>query len=121
MSSDVQPLQIFATHRRLSRRGEGPRDISVFAGERLLYASYAGGDEQVLDVRAHARVELLVIYLDWAMAHAREASERHPRAPEEPPRQTASASPDRRAGGSAGEQGDQMRIPPSTSMQRPVK
>lgn len=83
MPRDSHPLQIFTTHKRLANRGEGPSDIRVFANERFLFASYSEGREQVLDVRAHERLELLVIYLDWIQEM--EATHRSRRVPNHPP------------------------------------
>ena len=87
MARDSHPLQIFLTHQRLARRGEGPRDVSVFSNERFLFGSYDNGREQILDVRAHGRLEMLVIFLDWLHAKpARPPVER--RSPADPKRAT---------------------------------
>lgn len=83
MARDAHPLQIFSTHQSLARRGEGPRDVSVFAGDQFLFASFDHGREQVLDVRAHDRMAMLVIYLDWIHATPEERTV-HPPVPADP-------------------------------------
>ena len=74
MPTSTTALQIFSTHRSLGRRGDGPENVRVFSGEEFLFASFDHGREQILDVRAHDRLDMIRIYLSWYRSRVRPAT-----------------------------------------------
>ncbi len=85
----TRPLPVFGALRP-SENPSAPQDVRVFEGGRFLYASFDFGREQMLDIRAHDRLDLLQYWHEWmkpAPAPAPVAptpAERHERTPERP-------------------------------------
>ena len=67
---------------------DGPENVRVFEDGRFLYGSFDYGREQVMDIRAHDRLDLLDYWVQW-MRPLREATRRHIRTPALPSRETA--------------------------------
>lgn len=88
MPTSTTALRILATHRSLGRDGEGPENVRVFSGDDFLFASFDHGREQILDVRAYDRLDMIRIYIDWYRVRVQIAarSQRPARTPHDPAR-----------------------------------
>ena len=76
----ARPVPVFGSHIKMASTSEGPQHVRVFHEGRFLYASWDGGREAILDIRAHDRAELLHYLEEWTRPAPPEP--RHERTPE---------------------------------------
>lgn len=94
-----RPLPVFGSHLGLAKTAGVPRHVRVFEQGRFLYASFDFGREQVIDLRAHDRVDLLQYWYEWTRPAPpiprpqQRQPERHERTPERPAQESHDEPP----------------------------
>lgn len=84
----ARPLPVFGSLLQIAETQEGPQHVRVFEDGRFLYASFDYGREQLLDIRAHDRMDLLHYWVEWMKPAPPTSNERHERTPERPAQQS---------------------------------
>ena len=79
----ARPTPVFGSLLQMVETAEAPQHVRVFENGRFLYASFDFGREQIMDLRAHDRVDLLQYWLEW-MKPAPAVAPQHERTPERP-------------------------------------